>query len=187
MDAVGENVTLLLGRAAAGDAAAAQAVFRSVYAELRQLAGAAMRRERDGHLLQPTALVSEAYLRLVQGSPQWENRRHFFGAAARAMRQVLVDESRRRDAEKRGGDVQHVTLGALDGEGQAAQSDIVRLDELLRQLEALSPRYGRLVELRHFAGLGVEECADLLEVSPATVKRDWAFVRAWLRERLDGP
>lgn len=179
------ELTQLLDRAARGDAQASAAFFRAAYAELKRLAGAAMRGERDDHLLQPTALVNEAFLRLCSEPAEWDNRRHFFGAAARSMRQILVDQARRRDAEKRGGGVQMLSLSAAaDDATPEPRADVLRLDALLGELEALNPRYGRLVELRYFAGMDIPETADLLGVSPATVKRDWAFARAWLLDRL---
>lgn len=179
------DLTLLLDRAAAGDAGANEAFYREVYGELRRQARAFLLREADAHLLQPTALVNEAFLKLWQDGARWENRRHFFAAAARGMRQVLVDEARRRDARKRGGDYERVSLGGLGEEEPSSAVDILRLDRLLDELEKLGPRFGRLVELRCFVGLGIEEAATVLEVSPATVKRDWAFVRAWLLDRLE--
>jgi RNA polymerase sigma factor (TIGR02999 family) len=160
-----------------------------VYEELRRQAGRAMRREGDAHTLQATALVHEAYLRLVdQQRVQWRNRAHFFAIAAQMMRRVLVDHARTRLAAKRGGELQRVTLGdvgagpaeAGDGDGV----DVLALHEALERLALLDPRQARLVELRYFGGLGIEETAEALEVSPATVKRDWAVARAWLRRAL---
>lgn len=180
------DYTVLLAQASAGDPRAAGDFFRLAYGELRRMAGGAMRDEMPGHVLQPTALVHEAFLRVWDDGVRWENRRHFFGAAARSMRQILVDEARRRATEKHGGAAQRVSLSAADRESglPGAERDLMRLDALLAELERLHPRYPRLVELRHFAGFGIEETADLLDVSPATVKRDWAFVRAWLLDRL---
>lgn len=184
-DGEGGELTMLLDRAADGDVAAGQAVFAAAYRELHRLARAAMGSEQPGHMLQPTALVNEAFLRLCGDAPRWENRRHFFGAAARSMRQVLIDEARRRDTGKRGAGAQMLTLGAAaDVSGPGINADLLQLEPLLQQLEALNPRYGRLIELRYFAGLGIEDTAALLEVSPATVKRDWAYARAWLLDRL---
>lgn len=187
MNDVDEPLTLLLQRATDGDAGAGERFFAAVHGELRRMAAAAMRQEAAGHLLQPTALVNEVFLRIWPSGCSWESRRHFFGAAARSMRQVLVDHARRRAADKRGGGALQVSFAAA-AEAEADHAiDLVRLDELLRELERANPRHARLVELRHFAGLGIDEAADALGVSPATVKRDWAFVRAWLLDRLGGP
>ncbi len=179
------DLTLLLQRTGDGDTLAASKLFREVYGELRRLAASAMRGERPNHLLQPTALVNEAFLRLWDANPSWENRRHFFGSALRSMRQILVDHARHQASLKRGGDVQMLTLSAaIDEAGGAPSADLVHLDELLTELEALNPRYGRVVEYRYFGGFDLDETADLLDVSVATVKRDWAFARAWLLDRL---
>lgn len=180
------DLTLLLDQAARGDAAAGARFFRATYDELRRMAQRQLHGEHGGHLLQATALVNEAWLRLWPGQPSWDNRRHFFGAAARSMRQVLIDQARRRDAAKRGAGADHVSLAGVDEAQGDSDVDLLQLDRLLDRLEALNPRFPRLVELRVFAGLGVPECADLLDVSPATVKRDWAFVRSWLQDALDG-
>ena len=143
-----------------------------------------MRREVAGHTLQATALVNEACLRLMDGGTDWQNRRHFFGAAAEAMRRVLVDHARRRDAEKRGGGLQRVTFTNLDLGIPGADVDILALEDALEKLAAESPRLVRLVELRFFAGLSIEEAAAAMELSPATIKRDWSFARAWLLSEL---
>jgi len=185
--AVPPDVTGLLLAWGTGDAAAAERLLPVVYEELRQQAGRAMRREGDAHTLQATALVHEAYLRLVdQQRVQWRNRSHFFAIAAQMMRRVLVDHARTRLAAKRGGELQRVTLGDV-GAGAAdagGDMDVLALHEALEQLALLDPRQARLVELRYFGGLGIEETAEALEVSPATVKRDWAIARAWLRRAL---
>lgn len=181
----GADLTLLLQRASQGDAAANGDLLTRVYGELKQLAGAQLRREAPGRTPQPTALVNEAYLRLVGTAGGWENRRHFFGAAARAMRQVLVDHARRRDAEKRGGDLARVTLSEAENVGVDAEAEVLQVADLLEKLEAKSERLARLVELRYFAGLDIESTAEVLGMSPATVKRDWAYARAWLLEQLE--
>jgi len=179
------DLTLLLERAGRGEAGADGALLARVYEELRQLAGSQMRREAAGHTLQPTALVNEAWLRLVGTSGGWQNRRHFFGAAAQAMRQVLVDHARRRNAEKRGGGLARVTLAEAENVGVDAEAEVLQVADLLEKLEARNARLARLVELRYFAGLDIESTADVLGVSPATVKRDWAYARAWLLEQID--
>lgn len=180
------DLTLLLDRAADGDAAARDALFAEAYDELRKLARSSMRRESPGHTLQPTALVNEAYLRLIGPDVRWENRRHFFGAAAQAMRRVLVDRARRRDADKRGGDLERVSLTQVDVATEDAQVDVLALDALLAELEGVNLRLVRTIELRYFGGLDIEATAEVLGVAPATVKRDWAYARAWLLERLSG-
>jgi RNA polymerase sigma factor (TIGR02999 family) len=178
------DVTELLVAANRGEARAQGRLLEAVYAELRKLAAAQMRRERAGHTLQPTALVNEAYLRLVDGEVAWENRRHFFGAAAEAMRRVLVDHARRRDAEKRGGDLERVTLEGLEIPGDDHSLDLVELDDALAALTAHDARLGKLVELRFFTGLTIEQSAEIIGISLATAKRDWAYARAWLAERM---
>ncbi len=180
------DVTLLLKAAGGGDRAAHERLFEAVYAELRRVAGAKLRREAPGHTLQPTALVNEAYLRLVPGAAGWDNRRHFFGAAAEAMRRILVDHARARRAEKRGGGLERVTLAGVDIAAESMAVDVLAIDAALSELAAARPRLAELVNLRCFAGLSIDEAAAALEVSPATAKRDWAFARAWLAERL-GP
>ena len=179
------DVTLLLEQVNQGEARAYDKLFRRVYEELRRMAANRMRMEAAGHTLQPTALVHEACLRLMDSGTDWQNRRHFFGAAAEAMRRVLVDHARRRDAAKRGGGLRRITLTNLDLEGLGADVDLLALEDALRDLEAESARLARLVELRFFVGLSIEEAAATIGMSPATVKRDWAFARAWLLERLD--
>jgi RNA polymerase sigma factor (TIGR02999 family) len=156
-----------------------------VYDELRRLAASYLRGERQGHTLQPTALVHDAYVRLAaSGSISWENRAQLFTVAAQAMRHVLVDHARGRLREKRGGGAVRVTLGdGVLGPGEADAS-LVALDDALDALDALDPQKRRIVELRYFAGLTIEETAEALALSPATVKRDWTLARAWLRREL---
>jgi len=178
------DLTQLLDLAAGGDDAARDALLARVYGELRQLARSNMRRESPGHTLQPTALVNEAYLRLFGPDARFANRRHFFGAAAQAMRRVLVDQARRRDTGKRGGDLERISLTQVDVATEDAQVDVLALDALLGELEAVNPRLVRTIELRYFGGLDIEATAETLGVAPATVKRDWAYARAWLLERL---
>ncbi len=152
-----------------------------VYAELRRLAAGYLRRERAGHTLQPTALVHEAYLRMVdQTQVRWQNRAHFFGVAAQMMRRILVDHARSQHAEKRGGDVQKLSLDEnIDVSGERA-AELVALDEALERLAEIDPQKSRVVELRFFGGLSVEETAEVLGVSAPTVKRHWRLAKAWL-------
>ena len=169
-----------------GDEEAAAELFARVYDELRRLAGAALRNERPDHTLQPTALVHEAYLRLVDlPEGAWKDRTHFMALAARAMRRVLVDHARNRNALKRGSRVtrplEELKIPAIDS---AAAVDVVHLDVALNRLETLDPRQARIVELRFFGGLSVEETAAVVDASPRTVKRDWQLARAWLRREM---
>ncbi len=187
-DAPPPDVTPLLLAWGNGDAAAGEQLLPVVYAELHRQAARAMRREGDEHTLQATALVHEVYLRLVdQNRIEWRNRAQFFGVAAQAMRRILVDHARGQHAAKRGGGAQQVTLNdanqpiAADGDHAV---DVLALHDALERLAALDPEQARLVELRYFAGLNIEETADALGVSPATVKREWAVARAWLRREL---
>jgi RNA polymerase sigma-70 factor (ECF subfamily) len=156
-----------------------------VYRELRQLAASYLRKEREGHTLQPTALVHEAYLRLVdQKSPTWQDRSHFFGVAARLMRQILVDHARRRKAGKRAGSRVKVSLDEALTFQQERSRDLVALDIGLSALEKLDPRKCKAVELRYFGGLSLEEIAQALDVSAVTVRRDLRMAEAWLRHEM---
>jgi RNA polymerase sigma factor (TIGR02999 family) len=179
------DVTRLLELASAGDDTAKATLFDVLYRELRVLAERAMRDERADHTLQPTALVHEAYLRLASDRGRFQNRAHFFGVAAGAMRRVLVDHARRRKAQKRGGGTM-VTVDDLDALPQAGATevDLVVLDDVLSRLAVLDNRLGRIVELRFFGGLSVEETAAVIGVSERTVKRDWQVSRAWLRREI---
>lgn len=179
-------MTQLLRRASAGDDQARAALFDVLYNELRRLAEAAMRRERPDHTLQPTALVHETYVRLADDAGRFENRAHFFGVAASAMRRVLVDHARARRAQKRGGGETPLVLEDLDSlpGAPAGSVDLVALDDALSQLAALDSRQAQVVELRFFGGLSVEEAAALMDLSPRTVKREWQMARAWLRREL---
>jgi RNA polymerase sigma-70 factor, ECF subfamily len=162
-----------------------------VYSELRAIAARHLGAERPGHTLQPTALANEAYLRLRGlGDVPWHDRTHFFAIASRIMRRILVDHARAKVAQKRGGaDTPRVSLGFGDREAVQRSMDaaeLIDLDRALNELAAEAPRLARLVELRFFGGLGIEEAAALLDCSPRTAKRDWAFARAWLLNRLSG-
>jgi RNA polymerase sigma factor (TIGR02999 family) len=166
------------------------ALLPVVYEELRRLAAAYLRRERPGQTLQPTALVHEAYLRLMKDRPdRWQNRAHFCAIAAHSMRQILIERARARGAQKRGGAQPRVTLDealvAADG-SDSPSVDLVALDDALQRLEALDPDQARLVELRFFGGLTIEETAEAMKISPATVKRHWTVARAWLARELAG-
>ena len=180
-----QDVTGLLHKVAQGDADAAAELVPLIYGELRKLAAHFMAQERDNHTLQTTALVHEAYLRLVeQRQATWNNRAHFYGAAAGIMRRILVDHARARRTAKRGGSTHRVPLedaAALVGD---EPQELLRLDGALIRLAERSPRQVRVVELRFFAGLDVEETAEALAVSPKTVKRDWSVARAWLLREL---
>ena len=145
-----------------------------------------MRRENDGHTLQPVDLVHEAYMRLVdQSRVDWKNRAHFFGIAAQMMRRVLVDHARARLADKRGGGGQQITLSGIDADqSRNADVDVIALSDALDRLAEFDPRQAKLVELRYFAGMNIDETAESLHISPATVKREWALARAWLRREL---
>ncbi len=182
------DVTQLLVAWGAGDPTAGERLLPAVYAELRRQAARAMRREGSEHTLQATALVHEAYLRLVdQHHVVWRNRAHFFGVAAQLMRRILVDHARSRHAAKRGGGMQQLALGDADAAASPAADDgvdVISLHEALERLAALDPAQARLVELRYFGGLNIDETAQALDISPATVKREWATARAWLRREL---
>lgn len=156
-----------------------------VYQELRRLASYHLNRESSSHTLQPTALVNEAYLRLVkQDQATWNDRSHFFAIAARMMRRILVDHARGHLAAKRGAGAAKLTLDEAVNVGQRSDAELIEVDQALERLAALDAQQAQVVELRFFAGLSVEEAADVLGISPATVKRDWASARAWLHREL---
>jgi RNA polymerase sigma factor (TIGR02999 family) len=158
-----------------------------VYGELRRLAAHRLRQERPDHTLQPTALVHEAYLRLVdQRRVRWQNRAHFYGVAAHIMRRILVDQARARKADKRGGEWQRVTLTDNKTPNESRDVDVLALDNALQRLATLDPQQERIVELRYFGGLTLEETAEVVGISTATVKREWAIAKAWLRAELSG-
>ena len=187
------EVTQLLLRWRAGEEAALAALLPLVYEELRSMARRHLRHERDSHTLQRTALVHEAFLRMVdQQQVDWESRTQFYGLASQMMRRILVDHARRRTAAKRGDGAPHVDLDAvLQDEGedsappvQEEEIDFAAVDDALKRLEVLDPQQGKLVELRFFGGLSIKETADIIGVSPATVKREWAIARAWLQREI---
>jgi len=187
------DVTALLVAWGNGDDGAKSALMSAVYEELRRMARRRLRAERAGHSLAATALVHETYLKLInQNQVQWQNRAQFFGLAATLMRRALVDHARARDAAKRGGAQRAVLLadsGALLAETlheKPPDVDVLALDQALERLKRLRPRHSALVELRFFGGLSVEEASEVLEVSTATLKRDWALARAWLYRELQG-
>ena len=178
-------VTRLLGDFQAGDETAVDRLIPLIYAELHGIANRQMRGEREGHTLQPTALVHEAFLKLVDQRAGWQNRAQFFGVAAQVMRRVLVDHARRHRAQKRGGSGVQVTLDDVAADvGGPAILDLVLLDDALNKLASLDSRQAKVIELRFFAGLSVEETAEALGSSPATVKRDWRFAKAWHKREL---
>jgi RNA polymerase sigma factor (TIGR02999 family) len=156
----------------------------AVYAELRRIAAAYMRRERRGLTLQATALVHEAYMRLADAGIRWSSRNQFLGIAARSMRQILVERARARGAQKRWGQLDRVTLTDALNQAHREEAMLPALDEALARLERIDPEQVRIVELRYFVGLSVEEAADVLGMSPATLKRRWALARAWLYREL---
>ena len=179
------ELTVLLDGARKGDLGARDALMTVAYRELRQLAHSTPHGDTSHNALQPTALVNEAWQRLSSGGLAFENRRHFFGAAAQAMRRVLLDRARVRRAQQR--DVAQERLSLKEVEQEAAASvdvGVLELERALSELEAFQPRLARMLELRFFAGLGIHETAAALGVSPATVRRDWSYTRGWLRERL---
>jgi RNA polymerase sigma factor (TIGR02999 family) len=178
----GESLERLLAAANAGDECAFESVVALAYGELRRMAGSFMRGRTKGHTLQPTALVHEAYLRLARSGGAWEGRAHFFGAAARAMRQVLVEHARRKSARKRAGGATRVTFEDLDVASAEPRTDLFALDEALTALGSVDERFTRVMELRYFGGFGLEEIAALTGRSLATVKRDWTYARAWLND-----
>ncbi|MEZ4376728.1 MAG: ECF-type sigma factor [Gemmatimonadales bacterium] len=184
-DPTDHEVTRLLADLSEGVPDAADRLAPIVYHELHRLATFAMQRESAGHTLQPTELVHEAFIRLVgQRDTRWANRSQFYGIASQAIRRILIDHARRRRAAKRDHGIR-VTLDERIGASDERELDLIALDEALTQLEALDPRQARVVELRFFAGLSVEETATALDISPATVKRDWTFARAFLLRALD--
>jgi RNA polymerase sigma factor (TIGR02999 family) len=181
------HVTGILEQLSAGDGTAVDRLLPHVYQELRALAGSFFRQQRANHTLQPTALVHEAYLRLVRADASWSSRKHFYDVAAMAMRQLLTDHARTKKSEKRGGGTAKITLSEANTPlGYETDVDIVVLDEALTKLNELDPRQARIVELRFLAGLTVEQTAEILGVSDRTVKLDWRMAKAWLKTQLGG-
>jgi RNA polymerase sigma factor (TIGR02999 family) len=179
-----QDVTQLLLAWNQGDQAALDQLMPIVYDELHRLAQHYMRLERSGHTLQTTALIHEAYLQLVDQQVPWQGRAHFFGIAARLMRQILMQHARARQAEKRGGDQVPVTLTEAQDVAHERASELVALDDALMSLAAMDPQQGRIVELRYFGGLTIEETAEVMGLSHATIEREWSLARAWLLREL---
>jgi len=180
-----QGITQLLERWSQGDAEALDQLMPLVYDELHRLAGAYLRRERREHTLQPTALVNEAYLKLVrQRNIQWQNRAQFFGVAAQLMRRILVDHARANYAEKRGGDRVNVSLKNIGAFGTQPSTDVLALHDVLNRLAEIDPDQSRIVELRFFGGLTIEEAAEVMQVSHSTVEREWKIAKAWLKREL---
>jgi len=179
------DITQLLQRISSNRGEGLDQLLDVVYAELRRQAARYLRRERKNHTLQPTALVNEAFMKLIdQRNVQWQNRAHFFGVAAQAMRRIVIDHARARQRVKRGGVQQAVTLDEAMIAAESRSIDVLALDEALTRLAALDERQAKIVELRYFAGLSVEETAEVTGLSPATIKREWAMARAWLHAEL---
>jgi RNA polymerase sigma-70 factor, ECF subfamily len=182
------EITRWLQEWSSGKENALEALMPVVYAELHRQAASYLRRERVGHTLHATALINEAYLKLIdQREVNWQNRAHFFGIAAQAMRRILVDHARTRHRDKRGGDAENLPLEAAQfATSDDGTVDLIALDEALTRLALLDERQSRIVELRFFSGLSVEETAEALGVSPATVKNEWRTAKAWLFQELNG-
>ena len=186
-DPASDNITHLLKEWSDGDERALDRLTPLVYEELRQQAARYLRRERRPHSMQTTALINEAYLRLIDAqNVRWGNRAHFFAIAANLMRRILVDHARRRDAEKRGGYQIRLTFSDLIAEAPESDVDLLAIDQALDRLAVIDPRQARIVELRFFSGLNVDETATAMGISPKTVKRDWSVARAWLRREIGG-
>jgi len=185
MEPTSGEVTRLLGELRRGSPEAEAELLPLVYEHLHRLAAHYMRQERPDHTLQATELLNEAYLRLVsQGNTNWQDRAHFFGIAARLMREILVDHARGRQAGKRGGLAEKLPIDEERTFSPAKSRELVELDDALRSLAEIDPQQARIVELRFFGGLTVEETAEVLGISPRTVKRDWSMARAWLHGEL---
>lgn len=178
------EVTILLKAMQRGDTAAADKLLPLVYKELHRLAKSYMRRERPDHTLQPTALIHEAYIRLVGNDTDWQNHEHFIGVAANVMRRVLVDHARAHNAGMRGGDFRRVELDEGIAVSNDRSNEVLAVDEALEEFKKENPRQAQIVELRYFAGLSIEQIAALLEISPRSVQRDWSSAKEWLFERL---
>lgn len=181
------GITQLLTRWGNGDQTALDQLMPMVYSELRRLASNYLRRERREHTLQPTALVNEAYLKLIdQKTAKWQNRAQFYGIAAQVMRRILVDHARQKHAEKRGGsDQERLSITSAQGLSTKPDLDVLALHEALEELATIDPQQERIVELKFFGGLSIEETAEVLGIGHATVERDWKMARAWLRRKLE--
>ena len=187
MKSAPHQVSRLLKEWSDGDETALEELMPLVYDELHRLAHAHMRREGRGHILQTSALINEAYLRLVDQPPiRWENRAHFFGIAARLMRRILVDEARKRDANKRGGTTIQVPIDEVKHLAQKQAANVIALDGALKNLETIDPRQCEIVELRFFGGLTLEQAAECLNISLSTADRGWRYARAWLYAAMAG-
>lgn len=181
------ETTRILADLANGDGSAADRLLPLVYDELRGLAAKFMQAESPGHTFQPTALANDAYLRLIdQSNTDWKNRAHFFALASRMIRRILVDHAREKAALKRGGDRERVTFDGRAAREGLSPAELLALDEALEDLGRLNDRHRQIVEMRYFGGLTVEETARVLDLSPQTIKADWAMARAWLRVHLEG-
>ena len=187
MSSDADNVTRLLADWGNGNQQALEALLPLIYNELRHLAHNFLYRERPGHTLQTTALVHEAYLKLIdQRDAHWQNRAHFFAIAAQAMRRILIDSARKHAAAKRGGGAEKVSLDQAAEISLEPDSSLLALDQALNALAEIDPQQSRIIELRYFGGLTIEETAEVLKTSPATVKREWAMARAWLYKAVTG-
>jgi RNA polymerase sigma factor (TIGR02999 family) len=185
-----QDVTSILSAIENGDRSATEALLPLVYDELRRLAAARIAQESPGQTLQATALVHEAYVRLVNvdGAPSWDSRGHFFAAAAEAMRRILVEQARRKHSQKRGGGARRVEIDAcaIEAPDDSPVTDLLALDEALKQFEIEEPIRARVVKLRYFAGLSIPDTAKALGISPATAKRHWVYARSWLYGKIQG-
>lgn len=185
MQNIEKNITLLLESCSNGNKNAVNELLPIVYNELRKISSKYLHDEYRNHTLQTTELVHEAYIKLVGGQEiNWQNRAHFFGIAANSMRQILVDYARKRNSQKRGEGKTHVSLDDAEDMIFSSEEDIIALDEALKKLEAIEERSSKIVELRYFSGLTIEETANVLNISPATAKRDWNFAKAWLYREI---
>jgi RNA polymerase sigma factor (TIGR02999 family) len=186
---VSTSITQFLNDARNGSGEALDELLPLVYAEMRRLASGYLSRERVGHTLQPTALVHEVYLKLAGGRPvDWQNRAHFFGAASRLMREILIDHARAKNRKKRGGEMRtFIEIDAAVSVDAGRQLDVLAVDEALRELERLDERQAKIVEMKFFAGMTIEEIAEVLDVSPATVKREWTSAKLLLSRMLNPP
>lgn len=181
-----QEMTQLLVAWSDGDQEALEQLIPIVYDELHRLAGRYMRRERADHTLQASALVNEVWLRLFDQNVSWQDRSHFFGIAARLMRQVLIDYARSRHYAKRGGDQQRISLSQAGDLAEVRSAELIALDEALVNLAEIDPKKSQIVELRFFGGLTIEETAEYLNLSHATIEREWKLARAWLKRRMTG-